>query len=293
MVPVGRYELCGSLSDDPVVRAFAAFLSDAPAAPADAGRLDERQRLTIAAISALRAHDAAAFRQVYNEIQRRRISEESDWIFDDYLMFCLSCGAVRFGLDPAFLHKALAQRRTIQGDAEKAVVGGMQLFLDKPDGPTDSPLVLVARELSGRIEYDEETLRNSYREAVRWIAADARAEFRRLIGCCAMDLTITRSSLSEASSEQFMRGFARKVSRVAHVTYWGLLGLTTVGWGVITWYYLFGEGTGAKLAEQLFSMSVVITPFAVLFARNAIIAFVERQLFRWWGYPVPAGPGAS
>lgn len=292
MVPVGRFELRGSLSDDPVVRAFAAFLSDAPVAASDGARLDERQRLTIAAISALRAHDAATFRHVYDEIQRRRISEESDWIFDDYLMFCLSCGAVRFSLDPAFLHKALAQRRTIQGDTEKAVVGAMQLFLDKPDGPTDSPLVLVARELSGRIKYDEDTLRDSYREAVRWIAADAHSEFRRLIGCCAMDLTITRSSLSEASSAQFMRGFARRVSRVAHVTYWGLLGLTTAGWGVITWYYLFGEGTGAKLAEQFFSMSVVITPVAVLIARKVIVAFVERQLLRWWGYPVPAEPRA-
>lgn len=292
MVPVGRYELRDSLSADPVVRAFAAFLSDAPAAPADAARLDERQRLTIAAISALRAQDAAAFRHVYDEIQRRRISEESDWIFDDYLMFCLSCGVVRFGLDPTFLQKALAQRRTIQGDAEKAVVGAMQLFLDKPDGPTDSPLVLVARELADRVKFDEGTLRDSYREAVRWIAADARAEFRRLIGCCAMDVTFTRSTLSEAASAQFMREFARKVSSIAHATYWGLLGLTTVGWGVITWYYLFGEGTGAKLAEQFFSMSVVITPVAVLLAKNVIVTFVERQMLNWSGCPVPAKPEA-
>lgn len=276
-----------NLSADPVVRAFAHFLFDAADARHNAARLDERQRITLASMDALKARDGNAFKQVYNEIGRRQINDEADWIFDDYLMFCLACGAIRFGLNPGFVQKALAQRRRIQGDAEKAVVNPLEHFLEQPERQSSSPLAVVARETAGKSGFDEATLRDAYREAVRWIAAEDSNEFRRLIAHAAIDVAFARSALLDSAPAVFDRRFRQRVARVAQATYWMILLIAIGGWTTLAWYYVFGVGRAAELAEKIFSMSVVITPVAVFLGRKAVTGFVERMLFKFWGYPLP------
>lgn len=287
MVSVERDILMQNLSADPVVRAFAHFLFDATDARRNTGRLDERQRITVASMDALKAKDAGAFKQVYDEIGRRQINDEADWIFDDYLMFCLACGAIRFGLNPNFVQKALAQRRRIQGDSEKVVVSPLEHFLEQPERQSSSPLSVVARETAGKSSFDEATLRDAYREAVRWTAAEDSNEFRRLIAYAAIDMAFARSALLDAAPAVFAKRFRQRVTRVAQVVYWMILLAAISGWTTLAWYYVFGVGRAAELAEKIFSMSIVITPVAVFLGRKAVTGFVERILFRLWGYPLP------
>ena len=102
-----RQVLAGQAGADPHLAAFHAFLAGQAQAALPHGRGGLREEL----LSAIASQDRNRFMNAATEIGQRRISPESDWCQDDYLLFLLLLGNEKFGRPLSFLSSIIEARR--------------------------------------------------------------------------------------------------------------------------------------------------------------------------------------
>lgn len=284
MVPVDRAAFYAALSPDPVVRALTGFLFDAATPRADMPGLSIRGQITVDALRALALGDRELFAKAYGEIRTRRISDDADWIYDDYLLFALCVGARRYSTDRDFLLQVLDQRRKVQGGpAERELIEEYVKLLDASAQCTGSPVLIVGRFLAGDLGHAAKDFIPAYRRAISALARTDTSEFLRIVSVKAVDVVVECSPVSVAVPSVFWQNFERRSRQVAFAIYGLLCLVVALVWCYLGAHYLFGSGTAANVAEKLFSMSLVLAPSAVLFARNRVVHSVQRILIRFWG----------
>lgn len=294
MVSLRCHQFIETLSNDPVVRGFAAFLLTGEAPSTPVLRQNDRQRITLSALHALAAGDSSEFSAVYEDIQRRRISEDSDWIFDNYLLFALACAAVSFSADRRFLANVLGQRRSIQPSTDDSFGRALESFLNDPKAEIESPLIFVAKQVSHSGPFKENSIRKTYRHAVRVLESKDESEFNRLISLAAVGFAFDCSSLGDTPASILVQSVRTRVRRVALGIFWTLLLLLTVAWGLLAYRYFAAEDTFSRNAEKIFTTGLAITPVAALLARKRIVRLITSALLRMVGLPSQhAGSGDS
>jgi hypothetical protein len=102
-----RQDLATLAEADPRLKRFQLFLMGEHFPDEDSKRGGVHEDL----LSALAANDAAKFKEASKSIGQRRISIESDWCCDDYLLFLLLLGHQKFGRPLTFLPTVLEARR--------------------------------------------------------------------------------------------------------------------------------------------------------------------------------------
>lgn len=285
MVSLRHREFIGSLSNDPVVRGLAALLLSGAALPSPVPRQNDRQRITLLTLQALGNGDSGGFRTVYEDIQRRRLSEDADWIFDNYLLFVLACAAVRFNANRRFLLDVLGQRRSIQPSADDSIGRALESFLADPKAATEIPLIFVAKHVSQSGPYDESSIRRTYRHAVRILESSGESEFNRLIAVAAVDLAFDCSALSDTPASRFVQTMRARVQRIAAGAYWTLLLFVTGGWGFLAYRYFAAEDAFSRNIEKVFTVGLTITPVAAFLARKTLTQVIAAALLRALGIP--------
>lgn len=101
-----RQEMAGLCVTDPELKGIQSLLED--------GRLPPSFSVTgirAELLLAISGNDFAQFRTIAEEIGRRRISSQSDWCQDDYLLFLLLLGNEKFGRPVGFLSAVIEVRR--------------------------------------------------------------------------------------------------------------------------------------------------------------------------------------
>jgi len=290
MVPLDRAAFIESLSADPVVRTFASVMFNGEAVPPQAVGLSARGRITLDALRSLVTGDQAFFGRAYAEIRTRRIADDADWVYDDYLIFSLCAGVRRFSGEPGFLRQVLDERRKIQTNAEdRELIDEFAKLLDRGHKPAGSPVLVVGRFFADDLGHATEELVSAYQWAIKSLARPNAGEFSRIVSTKAVDVVIECLPISAAIPSVFLRHFEWRARQIAIGVHATLCGTALLVWCYLGGYYLFGSGTGADLAEKLFSMSLVIAPSAVLFARKTVVFAVQRFLTRFWGGAEAAG----
>src|SRR6185369_14773842 len=102
-----RQALAEQAQADPHLSQFRAFLAgDRPSVDAPHSGAVREEILAAVALD-----DAARFKKAATEIGQRRISPDSDWCQDDYLVFLLLVGNEKFGRPLNFLSRVIDARR--------------------------------------------------------------------------------------------------------------------------------------------------------------------------------------
>lgn len=100
-----RDEFITGVERDPELRPLRAFIFGERVAESLPG-ITTRSRL----FEALRRNDSDAFRAVIADLERRKLSADSDWIGDDCVMFLLLLGVAKFSMGEAVADKLLQAR---------------------------------------------------------------------------------------------------------------------------------------------------------------------------------------
>jgi hypothetical protein len=101
-----RQELADMSGMDPRLKRIQIFLDgEKLLAAGSAGGMREQL------LSAIAANDSARFKELADEVGQRKISAESDWCQDDYLLFLLLLGNEKFGRPLLFLGRIIETRR--------------------------------------------------------------------------------------------------------------------------------------------------------------------------------------
>jgi hypothetical protein len=166
MVLIARQKLLTQLSEAPVVQAFAGYLL-LDIVPREIPGSNERDRITIAALRSIAVAERSIFESAYAEIRRRQITDQADWIFDDYLMFALLTAALRFSANLEFVQKVLETRRTVQSGIEAEITDDLLHLAKQHRVDPPSPVVFVGCHFAGQVPADEKALKTVYRTATR------------------------------------------------------------------------------------------------------------------------------
>lgn len=282
MVPVNRNEFRVELSDDPVVQGFADLILLGKLPSTTAAGLSQRGRITMQALHAIATGGSGEFAVAFQEISRRQITDDADWLYDDYLLFALIVGKRRFGADGQFLSKVLDQRRKVQGSHGRELLDDFEKLMSQ-DTAAHSPVLLVGTFLSGQLGHRSDGLIAAYRLATSALFDPRASEFLRILAMRTVDLVVECSPMSDAIPAVFWRTFQCRATRIAQFTHFLLCVLVAFIWCYLGAYFLFGSGAIATWAEKLFGMSLVIAPSGVLLARRKVVCTLKFWIIRFWG----------
>jgi hypothetical protein len=284
MVSLDRSEFVAGLSTDPVVQAFARyfFFDLIPPEVVDTG--GERGRITVAALRSLASTDGASFNRCYDEMQRRQINEESDWIFDNYLSFILAVGVRRFGKDSEFLRRAFEMRRHVQPEIESDVVADL-LTLSTANAPVlpNSPLLVVGLYVADALVAEEDALKQAYQRAATILGLKESSEFVRILCVRAVDLVIGCSSLILTVPSLFWRECNRRLIRVAKAIHTFVSVIFLAAWFALVFTYLRHD-SGAL--EKLFNAGLIVFPAGFIFIRKKFVDLAHGFMLRLIGGPL-------
>ena len=283
MVPINRNVFRTELSNDPVVQGFAELVLSGRTPPSETAGLSQRGRITIKALRALAMGQNEEFSLAYEEICRRQISDDADWIYDDYLLFALILGKRRFAANGQFLSKVLEQRRKVQGPQGRDLLDDFEKLMANQRLEVDTPVLIVGSFLTGELGHHTDGLVSAYRLATRVLTDSRTSEFMKILSMRTVDLVVECSPISDAIPAVFWRTFERRASCVAQVVHASLSVIAVLAWCYLGAHYLFGSGAIATWAEKLFSMSLVVAPTAVLMARSKVVSTLKLCIVRFWG----------
>ena len=279
MVLVDRRELLSAFSDSPVVQAFAGNLLLGRTPDYDGSGINERDRITIATIRSIALNDRKLFDDAYTEIQRRQINDEADWIFDNYLLFGLVTGGLRFGAELTFAQRALETRRALQSGRESELTDDLVSLAKRHRFESPSPVVFVAEHLANAPARDEHTLRGVYVTAMR-VQAEWEDEFIHIICVTAGDIIVASSPLIPEIPSLFWRECNRRINAVASGAHTFASTIVVAAWAAAVIHYLVSD---SKFFEKLFAAGLLVFPAAFVWKRALVVRTLVRLMLRLLG----------
>lgn len=274
-------------SANPVAQATRSFLYGALVECSLAARPSTTAYLIPAALKAIADDSRENFAQVYTEIRRRKVQPDADWVFDNFLLFALTVGVLKFREDRAFLAEICRQRIALQQGAELELAQALEALIRDEMPSAHLDLVLVVKAAAGGTEFDKAMVKSAYVKAKKTLAAGGTDPFQVLIAQRAADLAFEHSDLASVSVNALTQRFKKRAAVVASVLFWLIcLGcLSAFGW--LLWYFFLGSGKAEAIADKLISLGVGGAPLVVFAAKKRIETTISNRLQKFWlGLPV-------
>jgi hypothetical protein len=279
MVLVDRGKLLSRFSDSQVVQALVGYLLLGVTPDYRRAECSERDQITISTIRSMALNDRNAFEDAYRAIQRRQITEEADWIFDDYLLFALITAGLKFDADLTFAQRALETRRALQRGREAEVTDNLLDLAKQHRIESPTPLVFVGEHLANGQARDEQALRKVYSAATR-LPAEWNDEFMSIICLAAADIVVASSPLIPEVPSLFWRECNRRITAVASGIHTALSILLIAAWAAAVIYYLVSN---SRWFEKLFTAGLLIFPAAFMWKRAFVVRILRRLVLRLLG----------
>jgi len=287
MVFVDREAYLKPFMGDPVTREFVNFLNKKPVCEPDGARLSSTKEMTIVALKSIQTNSKDKYEGIMQEISRRRISDDADWLYDDFLLFALVTGACIFRSNTDFLGQICQHRMSIQTGRDRDLATTFNAVLQgHKDGPAKY-LLLVCKALINDSELDVQLVNLAFIEACALLSSSGEPPFRRLIALKAHDSAVLLKGLTNWESHQtqnrFLLKFDSRSRAFSNIIFFSILIFITVIWGFLAYGYLHGTQSQASNAGKLFALGIIIAPWAVLIRKASIINWIQRMFYHLWG----------
>jgi hypothetical protein len=160
-------------------------------APANPVTLDDRAALAVI------SSDARAFGEVVAELELRKVNPDADWVLDDFLLFTLLVGAMKFSVGKQ-LCKAIISERRPTNEMDISLNDSLR-SLSRDALAVEgafSFVKLVFCDLVGRLRIDKAIARTVYDELTNPEMIRQLATFPRLLAYRAFDILV-RNGIEE------------------------------------------------------------------------------------------------
>ena len=197
---------------------------------------------TVYALYAIQKNNPNLFLEAYEQISHRKPKPDSDWIYNDILLFALTVGVCKFKLDEKWLLEILDLRAT-QTDDEKKLIA--QTFIDALKENFDStnnylPLMLVIKDLLDLPPGDTLYVNSVYIELVQKKFPYSKAAFLNLISLKSLDIILIAKGVidweRQKAMTEFINRYEQRIHQIATIP-WGLLVIMIVG--LSAWFLYF------------------------------------------------------
>jgi hypothetical protein len=157
-----RITVEGSIRQSSKANAFLSFLQGVNVTP-EKGELNEVEKTYYSLLDSLFKNNSLKFRQEYDELSKRKVVEEQPIIYDNFLLFVLVIGVIKFETSSEWL-KSVIKLRTTQNEPEKLITSSFINLLDNNIHTTDGipSIILAALAKAEKQEVALSVIRNSF-----------------------------------------------------------------------------------------------------------------------------------
>ena len=233
--------------------------------------------------------DANGFKDLYADFARRKPDADTDWIYDDFVVFALMSSVKRFRIDPTWLIDAIALRKDGKKDGSKNVPS---TFISLLRGNYESreayyQVIVTYLDLVSENKFDEARLNDLFSELWSMEFPFYSSSCLNLLSLKAIEITIRRKGLKdprrEQIVEQFLTAFSRRTkataSTIVNLLYAALIVL--VAWLI---YQTFEDPSGlwVTIVSSLLTIGGA-TLLEVFRVRRKIIGVLTQLIQKTWG----------
>ena len=294
---VTRSEYLYGFTSNPYTNTFIDFLLDRPIQSANDLNLSNADNLALHVLWAVQKDNKEIFEKDYQQICRRHPRRESDWLYNDVLLFSLTMGILKFHASPDWLIQTLEVRRQYANE-EKELIS--QTLLDALNGNFNNkgsylPLILVVQHILELPIEDSEQVNAAYQALIQQTFPIYGSFFLNAISLRALDVIVLSKGLlnwkHQQQTQKFIGIFKRRVHLLSNLL-WAIVMLAAIA--VTVWYIYYLWPFKSQQANQLnfhlniLSLFGVVAPIPLaLRFRNRIVHFFERWISFFWGYKFP------
>ncbi len=273
MVSLEQRQALAVLSEsDQNLKRFQMLLAGEYPAGAGSGAGEIREWL----LAAISSNDSAKFKEMAAKIGERKISANSDWCSDDYLLFLLLLGNEKFGRPLNFLSRVIEVRRTNPNPIPRKI-NEVFAALERQEFGMDGEfcfLKIPFLHLAGKLRLDAPAAQKAMQAMSDPGLFEQLSPFFKLLAQKAYDVVLTeRQPLATETTAQLIEGFEAHAKNLSLRQWWRVVAALparfiftvigiVVGLGLITILVGFGKG----LAESRRSDEVRIRPAAITVA---------------------------
>ena len=246
------------------------------------------------ALFALQAGDQSLFSDLYKEISRRKPNQNSEWVFNDILLFAIVLGVCKFKLSKDWVDSIMAIRLEHSQNESKLVA---QSFLDLLNENLDNKnnhkaLMLVMRYLLDLPLGDKDYVDSIYEELTQKTFPYSKAPFLNLICLKALDVIVLSKGLfdleRQKAVDEFIKRFNSRITLFATII-WVILLLIVLSLSI--GFLIYFINVNPQQAE-IVSRVLTFLPFLgfgglvipVIHYRKKIVSFFKRPFFKFYNF---------
>lgn len=250
--------------------------------------------LSVSALRAIRDNDRARFHEVYERISGRKAKPDSDWLYNDLLLFALVVGVVQFSSDAEWLTDALRTRVENTEDESQLIA---RTLLDAINGNFEStnnhgPLLIVIKHAVNIPLGSPQLVNSIYRQLTERSFPLHESGFLNAVSLRAVDAIVLSKELGNLerrlATDRFLGSFTTRIQKMASVIYALLVIAVLSG----TLYFSYRYLNAPKPERGTFESFLALWPFigvpglfGLLGKRQQVEAWLKRQLFGFFKYP--------
>jgi hypothetical protein len=294
-----RSEYLHQFGSDHYARAFIDFLMGSKVSAREPSSGETANDLGVMAFRAIQENDRARFDEAYERISGRRPSPESDWLYNDLLLFALAVGVVKFGSDADWLVDALRTRaNSTEGESQLIA----RTLSDAVNGNFEStnnhgPLLIVVKHILDMPLGSPEYVNSIFRQLVLGPFPPHESSFLNVISLRAADAIVLSKDLGDLerrlATDRFLASFEVRIEQVASVL-WVVLTVVAIA---ATAYFGYRYLNAPKQERGTFETILALLPLlglpgvgvlGLFWKRRQIEAWLKRRLLRFFGHPAQA-----
>lgn len=222
--------------------------------PINLEALRSREPACIRALVACRKNSRADVRNALEPYANRQITEDAEWVYDDFLLFAFLCAVIQFGEFKGTVEKLAAfRRRSEQGRKFTFLQDAERIAQSAAFAPNSMFTVVVADFLEKTVT-DSGALRAAHREAVQANHDGRITAFEDTIARRCQEVVAEMSIDSSMSSSIVARHLWQRCRAVATIVYWLAIAAIAAGTAWLVWLYFFGSDKSSNWAEKMIAV---------------------------------------
>lgn len=270
---------------------FVGILNDSAQLQPPALQLADSNSIACNVFHLVRYTDEARCRELYQQLQSRKPNKETEWIYNDYLVFSLVCAVKKFALPGEWVRQLLALRATQDEEKQRLNATLGNILAGNLNSREDYHQVsLVYQLLIGEQAPDETRLNKMFKFLWRRPFPFFTSPFLNLISLKALELAFHRKGLLNPeqffATEQFTSRFLHRTRRLAALLVSVPVILLIVGLVIATVRY--PNNAGVKVVLLLMSVFGVDVLASVSGLRDYLRTRTTAALRRALGYSPPS-----
>jgi hypothetical protein len=222
---VERIKYNASIQDNPKIALFSEFLKKQRITYDIDSNAPETDRLYFGFIISLCNNEKNDFTNLYNDISRRKPSQDSPWIMNDFLVFLLICGVVKFGIDKTWILDVINARP--EGNAQnKPVNQTLRNLINGNFLSTDNlfEIVVVFLDIQNQEQVNDKTFNILYRQISENASLlNSKNDFLICITLRAYDVIVTTKDTPDGihnkQLKDFQEEFKKRILIASNITY--------------------------------------------------------------------------